>query len=88
MANLPLGKLPAPTCFSMPPKVWGVKEIADTLRVGRSTIHRTRPRFVEEGLEPALSKRRRASGRHKLEGKQEAFLVALACSTPPAGRAR
>jgi transposase len=64
------------------------EEIADMLRVGRSTIHRTRQRFVEEGLEPALSERRRASGRPKLEGKQEAFLVALACSTPPAGRAR
>jgi len=64
------------------------EEIADTLRVGRSTIHRLRQRFVEEGLEPALSERRRASGRPKLEGKQEAFLVALACSTPPAGRAR
>jgi putative transposase len=64
------------------------EEIADMLRVGRSTIHRTRQRFVKEGLEPALSERRRASGRPKLEGKQEAFLVALACSTPPAGRAR
>jgi len=63
-------------------------EIADTLRVGLSTIHRTRQRFVEEGVEHALSERRRAGGRQKLEGKQEAFWVALACSTPPAGRAR
>ena len=64
------------------------EEIADMLRVGCSTIHRTRQRFVEEGLGPALSERRRASGRPKLAGKQEAFLVALAGSTPPAGRAR
>jgi len=64
------------------------EEIADTLRVGLSTIHRIRQRFVEEGLEPALRERHRASGRPKLEGKQEAFLIALACSTPPAGRAR
>ena len=63
-------------------------EIADTLRMGLSTIHRIRQRFVEEGLEPALSERHRASGRPKLEGKQEAVLIALACSTPPAGRAR
>jgi transposase len=63
-------------------------EIADTLRVGLSTIHRTRQRFVEAGVEHALSERRRAGVRPKLEGKQEAFLVALACSTPPAGRAR
>jgi putative transposase len=64
------------------------EEIADIVRVGHSTIHRTRQRFVEEGLEPALSERRRVSGRPKLEGKQEAFLIALACSPPPAGRAR
>ena len=64
------------------------EEIADTLRVGLSTIHRTRQRFVEEGLEAALSERWRASGRPKLDGKQEAFLIALACSTPAAGRAR
>lgn len=63
-------------------------EIADTLRVGLSTIHRTRQRFVEAGVEHALSERRRAGVRPKLAGKQEAFLVALACSTPPAGRAR
>ena len=63
-------------------------EIADTLRVGLSTIHRTRQRFVEAGVEHALSERRRAGVRPKLEGKQEAFLVALACSPPPAGRAR
>jgi putative transposase len=63
-------------------------EIADTLRIGLSTIHRTRQRFVEEGVEHALSERRRRGVRPKLEGKQEAFLVALACSTPPAGRAR
>ena len=64
------------------------EEIADALRVGRSPIHRTRQRFVEEGLEPARSERRRVGGRLKVEGKQEAFLVALAWSTPPAGRAR
>jgi transposase len=63
-------------------------EIADTLRVGLSTIHRTRQRFVEAGVEYALSERRRRGVRPKLEGKQEAFLVALACSTPPVGRAR
>jgi Winged helix-turn helix len=62
--------------------------IAGTLRVGLSTVPRLRQRFVEEGLEPALSERRRARGRAKLEGKQEAFVIALAWSTPPAGRAR
>ncbi len=62
------------------------EEIADTLRVGVSTGHRTRQRFVEEGLQAALSERRRCGCSRKLGGKQEAFLVALACSRPPAGR--
>jgi Homeodomain-like domain len=38
------------------------------------------------GLPSALTERRRPGAIHKLDGKQEAFLVALACSTPPAGR--
>jgi putative transposase len=62
------------------------EEIADTLRVGVSTVHRTRRRFVEEGLPAALSEHRRCGCGRKLDGKQEAFLVALACSRPPAGR--
>jgi len=61
------------------------EEIAEALRVGLSTVHRTRQRFVEEGLERALSEQRRPGARLKLDGKQEAFLVALACSRPPAG---
>ncbi len=61
------------------------EEIAEALRVGLSTVHRTRQRFVEEGLERALTERRRPGARLKLNGKQEAFLVALACSAPPAG---
>jgi putative transposase len=64
------------------------EELAATLRVGLSTGHRTRQRFVEEGLTRALTERRRPGARPKLEGKQEAFFVALACSTPPAGRKR
>jgi putative transposase len=64
------------------------EEIADALRVGGSTVHRTRQRFVEEGLETALTERPRCGCSRKLAGKQEAFLVALACSSPPAGRDR
>jgi putative transposase len=64
------------------------EEIAAILRVGPSTVQRTRQRFVEEGLANALTERRRPGTRHKLDGKQEAFLVALVCSTPPAGRKR
>jgi transposase len=64
------------------------EEISATLRVGLSTVHRTRQRFVEEGLMNALTARRRLGTRAKLDGKQEAFFVALAWSTPPTGRKR
>jgi transposase len=60
--------------------------IAAALHVGIATVERVRKRFVEEGLEAALCERPRPGGQRKLEGKQEAFLVALTCSTPPEGR--
>lgn len=62
--------------------------IAKTLPAGTSTIYRTKKRFVEEGLQASLSERPRVGGLRKLTGKQEARLVALACSSPPQGRAR
>jgi transposase len=45
-----------------------------------TTVERTRKRFVEEGLEAALSEKPRPGARRKLDGHQEAYLVALACS--------
>ncbi len=62
--------------------------IAHALHIGTATVERTRKRFVEEGLEAALAERPRPGGRRKLEGKQEAFLSALACSAPPDERPR
>ena len=62
------------------------RQIAAVLHVGTATIERLRKRFVEEGLEAALSDKPRPGGQRKLDGKAEALLVALACSTPPAGR--
>ena len=62
--------------------------IAHALHVGVSTVHRTRQRFVDEGLMPALSERPRPGKGLALTGKQAAFLIALAGSTPPAGRCR
>jgi hypothetical protein len=60
--------------------------IAAALHSGTATVERTRKRFVEEGLDAALQERPRPGGRRTLEGKPEAFLIALACSTPPDGR--
>jgi transposase len=61
--------------------------IAQALHIGTATVERIRKRFVEDGLEAALSERPRPGGQRKLGGKQEAFLIALACSAPPEGRA-
>jgi putative transposase len=60
--------------------------MAAALHVGIATVERVRKRFVEEGLEAALCERPRPGGQRKLDGKQEAFLIALACSPPPEGR--
>jgi transposase len=61
--------------------------IARTLPCGESTIYRTKKRFVEEGLDASLEERPRCGGERKLSGRDEATLVALACSKPPTGRA-
>ncbi len=63
------------------------EQIVAALSIGVATVERTRKRFVEEGLE-CLNERPRRGQARKLTGKQEAHLVAVACSTPPAGRAR
>lgn len=53
-----------------------------------TTVERIRKRFVEEGLEAALSERPRPGATRKLNGHQEAYLVALACGDPPEGKKR
>jgi transposase len=62
--------------------------IASSLDVGGSTVSRVKRRFVEEGLERALHEEPRPGAARKLTGKEEALLVATACASPPAGRAR
>src|SRR6202140_1498490 len=64
------------------------EEIARTVAVGGSTVYRTKRRFVEDNLEAALSEEPRPGAERKLTGKEEALLVATACSNPPEGRAR
>jgi len=62
--------------------------IARSVGVGESTVYRTKRRFVLGNLEAALSEEPRPGAGRKLSGKEEALLVATACSKPPAGRAR
>src|SRR5215475_3899467 len=64
------------------------EDIATSVGVGGSTVYRTRRRFVEGNLAAALSEEPRPGAERKLTGKEEALLVATACSSPPAGRAR
>jgi transposase len=63
-------------------------EIAANIAVGTATVYRTKRRFVEEGLEAALSEGPRPGADRKLDAKEEALLIATACSAPPEGRAR
>jgi transposase len=61
------------------------EEIAMALEVGMATVERTRQRFVEANLE-ALNERPRPGGQRKLSGKQEAHLIAVACTPAPTGQ--
>lgn len=61
--------------------------IAVALSTGIATVERTRRRFVEEGMK-ALNEHPRPGKGRKLSGKQEAHLIAVACSTAPEGRER
>jgi hypothetical protein len=72
-----------------PGPAWPDEQIRSTFDVGLATIYRVRQTFVEEGLEAVLSRRPKSRHRHrKLDGEQEAHLIALACSKPPPGRCR
>jgi len=62
--------------------------IAASLHIGQATVGRIRKRFVEGNLERALNEDPRPGGKRKLDDKQEAFLIATACSAPPEGRTR
>ena len=68
---------------------WTDEAISTALAVHPTTVAQVRQRCVEEGVEAALPRRRvRMQHRRKLDGKQEAHLIALACSEPPNGQAR
>jgi transposase len=69
---------------------WADARIAAALEVNVTTVERLRQRFVEQGLDAALSRKQqdRPSRERTLDGKAEARLIALACSEPPQGRVR
>jgi hypothetical protein len=68
---------------------WPDQEISTAMQVSVPTIERIRQRYVEEGLEGALTPHRTTRKYlHLLDGAQEAHLTALACSQPPEGYRR
>jgi len=62
------------------------EDVAAALHTCVATVERTRRRFVEGGLGLALNDLPKVGRARKLDGKQEAFVVALACTDPPVGR--
>jgi transposase len=63
------------------------EQIVAATGASRSTVERVRKRFAQEGLDAALSDKPRSGAPAKLDGKQEAMIVALACSDAPEGHA-
>lgn len=63
------------------------KTIMAALGVCRKTVQEICKRYCEEGLEAALGEKPRPGGKPRLDGKQEAFLIALTCTDAPEGRA-
>ncbi len=66
---------------------WTDRQIGESLDIGHATIERVRQRFVEEGLESALNRRKQQKRRSKIiDGEKEAYLIAIACSETPCGK--
>ena len=62
---------------------WTDKDIIAALNTCRSTVERIRKRYVEGRLDKALNEEPRPGAKRKLDGRAEAYLIALACSDPP-----
>jgi putative transposase len=63
-------------------------EIEDFLEVERTAIWRTKKNYLEKGLDHAIKDNPRSGQPKKYKQKQEAEIIALACSDPPEGRQR
>lgn len=69
---------------------WSDSKIVEALESSLSMVGRARKQLVEEGLDAVLSRKQRATPpvARIFDGETEARLIALACSSPPAGYAR
>lgn len=65
---------------------WNDKDIAEAFYTTELTVQRTRQALVEEGFENALNRKAQQNRKKRIiQGEEEAYLVALACSQPPSG---
>jgi transposase len=65
------------------------EDIGKALCVNVRTVERVRERFVEEGFDAALVPRPHSRTKpKKIDGENEAHLIALVCGDPPAGRSK
>ena len=66
------------------------EKTAELYRCNLNTVTNVRQRFVEEGFEAAIDRKKREEPAREriLDGEKEARLIAIACGTPPAGRAK
>lgn len=69
---------------------WNDEQISEAFSVHKNTVAGIRQRFVEEGLEAALGRKKQSAPSRKriFDGEGEARLIALGCSEPPEGRSR
>lgn len=69
---------------------WTDEKTAEAYRCNRNTVTNVRQRFVEQGFEAAMERKKQEQPSRKpiLDGEKEAHLIAVACGTPPQGRAK
>ena len=68
---------------------WTDIKINEALNISQATIERVRKKFVEEGIESALTRKKQKNRRPKIiDGEKEAYLIAIACSETPTGEAK
>ena len=67
---------------------WIDRKISEAFDVTVQTVENVRKRLVEKGLDAAIGRAKYNRRARKLDGEQEAYLVALTCSEPPKGESR
>ena len=69
---------------------WTDEQIAKAFSVHWNTVRNVRQRFVEQGLEAALNRKKLEGPFYQqiIDGEVEAKLIALSCSEPPSGYGR